>query len=153
MAHGRVVSVDDAQMGWSRYAQALAISTVVAGAGAPFGKYALPFDLALGVTAADMPLWYGASEIYRDEFALAGAAWTAAGPVSARPEVFPEWVVASNLWVNSGWQCYDRFNNSQGDPDVVLAAARLRALLLATGDSDVSRRAPRAAAARRWQIQ
>ena len=26
----------------------------------------------------------------------------------------------NNVWVNSGWQCYDRFNDTQGDPPSVL---------------------------------
>ena len=119
-----------------RRAQALAVSTVVSGAGAPFVSYTLPFRLALGVTAADAPLWFGASELYRDGFALSEAAWTADGPVSARPHVFPDWLVAANLWVNSGWQCYDRFNNSQGDPETVLASARAAAATFGLDGAD-----------------
>ena len=100
---------------------ALAVTTVVENAGATFDKYALPFPIALGVVA-EKPLWFGAAQTYRD-WAIPSAAWTAAGPVSERPDVFPDWLLDTQVWINSGWQCLDRFNASQGDPATAAAAA------------------------------
>ena len=64
-------------------------------------------------------MWYSASMIYR-QWALASAQWTQQGPIASRPSDFPQWYLSLNVWVNSGWQCYDRFNDTQGDPPTVL---------------------------------
>ena len=109
----------------------LAISYVVEGAGGPFGDFRVPFAFALGATPASAsPLWFEAAQLYRGWAVEAkGAGWLKSGPISARPHAFPPWLLDTNIWVNSGWQCYDRFNLSQGDPSVVVArtseAARL----------------------------
>jgi hypothetical protein len=64
-------------------------------------------------------MWYRAAMIYR-KWALAFAQWTQQGPIASRPSAFPQWYLDLNVWVNSGWQCYDRFNDTQGDPPTVL---------------------------------
>ena len=64
-------------------------------------------------------MWYRAAMVYR-KWALASAQWTKQGPIASRPAEFPQWYLDLNVWVNSGWQCYDRFNDTQGDPPTVL---------------------------------
>ena len=103
--------------------QSLTITTLVEGAGTPLNAsgYALPFSLAVGVLPPEetAPMWYSASMIYRD-WALNHAEWTAGGPIAQRQNEYAQWFLDLNVWVNSGWQCYDRFNDTQGDPPTVL---------------------------------
>ena len=115
----------------------LGMSYVVEGAGGPFSTYKLPFPLALGVTPSHAgPLWYTAAQLYREWAVEArGAAWIAAAPagIAERPHSFPPWLLETNVWVNSGWQCYDRFNLTQGDPSVVVERASSAAALFGLG--------------------
>eukprot|EP01065_Artemidia_motanka_P030722 TRINITY_DN36805_c0_g1_i1.p1 TRINITY_DN36805_c0_g1~~TRINITY_DN36805_c0_g1_i1.p1 ORF type:complete len:851 (+),score=223.16 TRINITY_DN36805_c0_g1_i1:62-2554(+) len=97
---------------------ALGVTLVVAGAGLPFRSYAMPFAVAIGVTDPSAELWYGAAEIYR-AWAVPHAQWTSRGTVRERKHAFADWYLDTNIWVNSGWQCYDRFNDTQGDPPTV----------------------------------
>ena len=116
---------------------ALAISSVIEGAGQPFiAPYVLPYALAIGVTAGDAPLWYEAAQLYR-EWAVVqrGAAWIAGGTVRERPHVFPPWLLRTNVWANTGWQCYDRFNVTQGDPPTAVTNAAAFAKRIGLGDS------------------
>ena len=103
--------------------QSLTITTLVEGAGAPLNAsgYTLPFSLAVGVLPPEetSPMWYSAAMIYRD-WALNHAEWTATGPIAQRQNEYAQWFLDLNVWVNSGWQCYDRFNDTQGDPPTVL---------------------------------
>ena len=104
--------------------QSLTVTTLVEGAGALLNSsgYVLPFVLAvapLPVKASAAPLWYAAAQLYR-AWALSSAEWTQKGPIAARPHDFPQWFLDLNVWVNSGWQCLDRFNDTQGDPPTVL---------------------------------
>lgn len=85
-------------------------------AGLQFANITLPIVLAVGITQ-QAPTWYGAATIYR-AWALKNAPWLSAGPVKGRPDI-PKWFHENGLWVNSGWQCYDVFNETQGDPTVV----------------------------------
>ncbi len=62
------------------------------------------------------------------------ALWTANGPLIERSDV-PLWLQNMTLWVNSGWQELDIFNQTQGDPAVVLQ--RLQALQPRLGVSDL----------------
>ena len=85
--------------------------------------YRLPFELAVAPLPATptsaVPMWYRAAMIYR-KWALEFAQWTQQGPIASWPSAFPQWYLDLNVWVNSGWQCYDRFNDTQGDPPTVL---------------------------------
>lgn len=105
--------------------QSMTVTTLLEGAGAPLSAagYTLPFELAVGPLGGPGPMWYQAAEIYRS-WALVNAEWTRLGPVADRPTHFPKWFLDLNVWVNSGWQCYDRFNDTQGDPPTVLENAR-----------------------------
>eukprot|EP00038_Savillea_parva_P020141 m.30501 g.30501 ORF g.30501 m.30501 type:complete len:884 (+) comp4717_c0_seq1:66-2717(+) len=107
--------------------QSLTITTVVENAGSLLNNsgYRLPFVFGVGpvATRAGQPMWYHAAEMYQ-AWALTGAGWTRSGPVAQRTTHFPRWFLDLNVWVNSGWQCYDRFNDTQGDPPTVLANAR-----------------------------
>ena len=98
----------------------LGISWPVENAGLPRATaYTAPFPLALGVVDARVhPVWYGAAELYRT-WALAAAPWAQAGPVKDRADT-PQWLLDTHMWVNSGWQCHDIFNDTQGAPDNVL---------------------------------
>ena len=51
------------------------------------------------------------------------APWVSAGPIAQRADV-PEWFLNNSLWMNSGWECRDVFNETQGDPDVLLPRAQ-----------------------------
>jgi hypothetical protein len=86
-------------------------------AGLAFTTYTLSYPIAVGVLTRT-PAWFAAATVYR-AWALSNAAWLSAGPVSKRADM-PQWFLANNVWVNSGWQCYDIFNDTQGDPHVVL---------------------------------
>jgi hypothetical protein len=107
--------------------QSLTITTLLEGAGAVLNSsgYMLPFELAVAplaptqTGAGSSPMWYRAAMVYR-KWALASAQWTQQGPIASRPAEFPQWYLDLNVWVNSGWQCYDRFNDTQGDPPTVL---------------------------------
>ena len=55
---------------------------------------------------------------------MPSAEWTQKGPVATRPRDFPQWFLDLNVWVNTGWQCLDRFNDTQGDPPTVLRNVR-----------------------------
>ena len=46
-----------------------------------------------------------------------------AGPIAQRADV-PEWFLNNSLWMNSGWECRDVFNETQSDPDVLLPRAK-----------------------------
>ena len=73
-------------------------------------------------------MWSAAAAVYRswaagpsgNGGADAGASWMRAGPIAQRPADFPRWFAENHLWVNSGWQCHDVFNETEGDPQVVL---------------------------------
>jgi hypothetical protein len=93
----------------------LATDILLPGAGLPFTAINLPYTIAVGVTART-PTWFAAASLYRG-WALENAAWLSAGPVSKRADL-PRWFLETNLWVNSGWQCHDIFNETQGDPKV-----------------------------------
>lgn len=106
--------------------QSLTITTLLEGAGRVLNAtgYTLPFPLAVApLTSSSTPVWYRAAEVYRS-WVLTGAEWTRPGPIAQRPEHFAQWFLDLNVWVNSGWQCYDRFNTTQGDLPTVLANAR-----------------------------
>ena len=87
-------------------------------------SYVVPFPLVVGVLPRDETeaSWYTASQVYRS-WVLPNAHWTKAGPVKDRtgPAV-PDWLLHTDVWVNSGWSCLDKFNVSQGDPAAVFAA-------------------------------
>jgi hypothetical protein len=95
---------------------ALGFTITAMNAGLAFTTYEQDFDIVVGLTAS-APLWFAAAQIYR-EWALASAPWLSAGPVVTRPDM-PTWYLQNNLWLNTGWQCLDIFNETQGDPDVV----------------------------------
>ena len=105
--------------------QSLTITTLIEGAGSTLNAtgYTLPFLLSVAVLPpegfAGTPLWYSAAMIYRN-WALTNAEWTAKGPIAQRKSDYAQWFLDLNVWVNSGWQCYDRFNTTQGDPPIVL---------------------------------
>ena len=86
--------------------------------------------------------WWDASEVYRNWLMSAEEppVWLANGPIENRSDV-PEWLLnmyvaypltvrmltmcfvclsRRTVWVNSGWQELDIFNETQGDPDVVV---------------------------------
>lgn len=94
----------------------LAFDIVVENAGLSFATYTLNYSVVVGVVAR-APLWFGAAMIYRT-WALAHAEWMASGPLSGR--ALPDWFLNTQVWANSGWQCHDVFNATQGDPAVVL---------------------------------
>ena len=107
--------------------QSLTITTLLEGAGnVRTGPYTLPFELAVAPlppsSATEAPMWYSAAQVYR-RWALSSAEWTRKGPIAQRQADFPQWYLDLNVWVNSGWQCYDRFNDTQGDPPTVLQNA------------------------------
>eukprot|EP00937_MAST-01D_sp_MAST-1D-sp2_P001008 g1008.t1 len=108
--------------------QSLTLTTLVEGAGQFVSNvtgYRLPFELAVAPLAPptpELPAWFAASQIYRG-WALPSAQWTRKGPVRARPDDFPPWYLDLNVWVNTGWQCLDRFNDTQGDPPTALRNA------------------------------
>lgn len=64
--------------------------------------------------------WWDAAQIYRS-FALT-TPWTSAGPIEKRTgdQAYPRWFLDTTLWLNTGWSYTDIFNETQGDPDVVL---------------------------------
>lgn len=105
---------------------ALSIEWLVTDAGLPrTGPYVAPFPIAVAAVApitASTPLWYGAAQIYR-MWALARAPWAGAGPVRNRTDT-PTWLLETHVWVNSGWQCHDVFNATQGAPENVLTRTR-----------------------------
>ena len=107
--------------------QSLTITTLLEGAGnVRTAPYTLPFELAVAPlppsSATKAPMWFSAAQIYR-RWALESADWTKKGPIAQRQSDFPQWYLDLNVWVNSGWQCYDRFNDTQGDPPTVLQNA------------------------------
>jgi hypothetical protein len=102
----------------------LSVTWPVENAGLPrLTAYDTPFSLVLGVVNATRdPVWYGGAQIYR-HWALQSAPWVQAGPVRNRPDT-PPWLLDTHVWVNSGWQCHDIFNDTQGAPDNVLKRVR-----------------------------
>ena len=121
----------------------LAVSQVAENAGvAPLTQsvpYEVPFPIAIGVIDTrngSVPLWTAASSVYRSWAVLGGQGggpatrWTRRGPIAARRARYPDWLAKGHLWFNTGWQCKDVFNGTQGDPSVVLSRAMaLRARL------------------------
>lgn len=111
----------------SKAATALTIIIVPENAGqAIIGTWVSPFKIAVGVlqnidASRGRPLWVQAAAMYR-EWALSKALWTAQGPISdpRRSDQFPDWYLATNVWINSHWQCHDIFNATGGDPSFVL---------------------------------
>ena len=82
---------------------------------------------------------HAAAQIYR-QWAVEerGASWVAKhGKISANPSAFPPWLLEINVWANTGWQCYDRFNDTQGDPPVAVDAASTAATRFGLGDDTV----------------
>eukprot|EP00730_Choanoeca_flexa_P008612 TRINITY_DN12511_c1_g1_i10.p1 TRINITY_DN12511_c1_g1~~TRINITY_DN12511_c1_g1_i10.p1 ORF type:complete len:784 (+),score=125.20 TRINITY_DN12511_c1_g1_i10:1795-4146(+) len=103
----------------------LQIMLLAENAGLAFATYKLPFGFAIGVTT-QVPVWYEASQLYR-KFVLSNTAWTRAGPISERSDM-PDWHVNNSIWINSGWQCHDIFNDTEGDPHTVLdVTSKIRA--------------------------
>jgi len=76
-----------------------------------------PFVVAaLPPASPAKPLWLLASEFYKANFAL-DAPWVVkAGKISER---ISEEYANAHVWINSGWQCHDVFDPTQGDPSVV----------------------------------
>lgn len=105
----------------------LGIVYLPSGAGLPWSSMEIPFDFNVGVVGgaaaaanpdeSPTPLWYAGAMEYRS-WALPSASWTKAGPIATRDDM-PSWWLENGAWVNSGWQCKDIFNVSQGDPAVV----------------------------------
>ena len=94
----------------------LATDILIPNAGLPFSSYTMDYPIAVGVIS-QTPTWYGAAQLYRT-WALNNALWSRAGPIAKRSDI-PQWFQENNVWVNSGWQCRDIFNDTQGDPFVV----------------------------------
>ncbi|EDQ92033.1 uncharacterized protein MONBRDRAFT_22789 [Monosiga brevicollis MX1] len=100
----------------------LSIVYLVEDAGLPFAESTMPFPLTLAVVGGGDDLWYQAAQMYRT-FALGEAQWMQAGRLHQRQDI-PGWYVNNSIWINSGWQCHDIFNETQGDPHTVLNVTR-----------------------------
>jgi hypothetical protein len=100
---------------------ALGFTFLLENAGESWRTYTQPFKLTIGITPTT-PLWYSASQIYREWVMSSSAAWLDAGPVASRQDM-PDWLINNHLWFNTGWQCLDVFNNSEGNPHEVLERA------------------------------
>jgi hypothetical protein len=98
----------------------LGFSLLVENAGHYWTEYEQPFDFVLALTSST-PLWFAAAQLYR-EWALAHAPWTSAGLVTQRADI-PQWLLENHLWINTGWQCHDVLNVTEGSPKVVLERA------------------------------
>ena len=100
----------------------LSIGSTAENAGMPWSlgqKYELPYAVGVGVVsevndANGFPLWYQASQVYRD-FIFPAAPWITS-KISSR---VPGWYKSNAVWLNTHWQCLDVFNNTGGDPMVV----------------------------------
>ena len=92
----------------------LGVTIMLPNGNMPLPQPAVRFPFVLGVFRGD---WWDAAQLYRDSFALS-APWTARR--LAERDDFPPWFLQTQLWLNTGWQDHDVFNDTQGDPDVVL---------------------------------
>lgn len=66
--------------------------------------------------------YWHAAHLYRTRFVEGHAWWIGRGPMQTRGDV-PDWLLAQHIWINTGWQQYDVFDDQQGDPEVVVAHA------------------------------
>lgn len=82
--------------------------------GLPSAAFANPFPIMSITFAGDD---WDAAQIYR-HFALHWGGWTGQR-MSNRSDV-PQWMYNNHLWFNTGWQELDIFNETQGDPAVVV---------------------------------
>ena len=65
--------------------------------------------------------WWDASQLYR-HWALREAPW-ARRSIRERGDSFPAVMKSAQVWINTGWQEHDVFNDTQGNPAVVLQRA------------------------------
>ena len=85
-----------------------------------FGGSVFSFDFVLASlpsTTATNPLWQISSDLYRKKFAKKSPWSVKAGKILDRVS---ETYANTHLWINSGWQCHDVFDETQGDPSVVM---------------------------------
>ena len=73
------------------------------------------FPFVVGCFRGD---WWDASQLYRN-WSLSEAPW-AQRSIRERGKAFPEVMKRAQVWLNTGWQYHDVFNDTQGDPDVVV---------------------------------
>jgi hypothetical protein len=123
--HGLYVAAHDTQANLKQLSfdasSSFSIQTTPPGATLPIVD--ATFSAAYPVVFASLPpssplapLWSSASAIYADFVHSSEAPWLSAGPIAQR---LSKDLLATNLWINSGWQCHDIFEDLQGDPAVV----------------------------------
>ncbi|GMH57793.1 hypothetical protein TrST_g2365 [Triparma strigata] len=96
---------------------AFGVKMVPIGATKPVSGWTAEYPVsiaALPKIGESAPLWFLASELYRAFiFAEPAAPWLQQGPIQKR---LPTHLQNSHLWLNTGWQCHDVFEDAQGDP-------------------------------------
>jgi len=110
---------------WNHYG--FAVNTFPSMATHPIATYTSEFPIviaALPKSSPAVPGWFSSSQQYSSFLALASPPWLSRGGIRAR--LSPA-LLATNLWLNTGWQCHDIFEELEGDPATVYT--RTKALL------------------------